>query len=73
MSYRMQVVYENSVQGAVILLSMFVALLIFQIAAASVTITSKGCWQSFEPGFYRGWTVAFKNPFDGLCRNEHRI
>ena len=69
----MRVVYESSVRGAAILLSILVVLLIFQIAAASVTITPKDCWESCEPGFYRSWTVALKNPFDRLCRSENRI
>ncbi len=73
MSQWMWVIYENSIQGAVILISIVVTLLIFQIAAASVTITPKDGWQSCEPGFHCGWTVAFENPFDGLSQIEDWI
>ena len=73
MNQRTRAIYESGVRGAVILLSIFVALLLFQIAAASVTITQKGSWESCEPGFHCGWTVAFQNPFDGLFEIEDWI
>ena len=73
MNQRMRGFYESSVRGVLIFLSIFVALLIFQFAAASVTITQKGSWESCEPGFHCGWTVAFQNPFDGLFQIEDWI
>jgi len=73
MNQRMQVIYESGIRGVVLLLSIFVALLIFQFAAATVTITQKGSWESCEPGFHCGWTVAFEKPFDGLFQIEDWI
>lgn len=73
MNQRMRGFYERGVRGAVIFLSILVALLIIQFAAASVAITQKGSWESCEPGFHYGWTVAFQNPFDGLFQIEDWI